>query len=158
MSQGNAGSLALGCKKNPDELRAYKQKKNNLSLALIVMIDADLKSQDERKLYLEMECRKANVVRENDDAVAIFVPTRNIETWIAFLRGEQIDETTDYKPLKKGEESFCLPSVKALLEVCRKRQLPPDPPSSLCNACSEYHQRIEQRIKDKPVPKNRGIR
>ena len=57
--------------------------------ALVVAIDADARSVQERLKQLP-------VVRIADDAIAILIPKRHIETWILCLTGEDVDEDTDY--------------------------------------------------------------
>lgn len=58
--------------------------------ALVVAIDADMHLVRERRNQLPSE-------RSADEAIAILIPKRHIETWILCLTGEHVDENTDYR-------------------------------------------------------------
>lgn len=61
----------------------------------------------------------------------------NVETWIHYLQGEEVDEEKeDYPKFKK--KSICKPLVKELA-VNRNHALHEDAPSSLKSACKELH-------------------
>jgi hypothetical protein len=95
----------------PKEMKEYRKHARE-NVALIVMIDADRYSVEDRLRYLENALSDEGLSRENSDRVAIFVPNRNIETWIYYLKGEDVDEDTDYKgPSNKiiGCKSFASP-------------------------------------------------
>jgi len=68
-------------------------------LGLIVAIDGDNKGVGARKIELAAELASAGVPpREDDEAIALFVPTWSIETWLALLSsGAAVAET---EPLK----------------------------------------------------------
>ncbi|MCF8345878.1 MAG: hypothetical protein K9G38_01595 [Bacteroidales bacterium] len=61
-------------------------------ICLIVMIDADRYTPEERKEQLQ-----ENLKRKSGEPIGIFVPARNIQSWMAWLDGELSDEQTDYK-------------------------------------------------------------
>jgi len=84
--------------KYPQELQAHRAKAGE-EVALIVIVDADMRSRDEHIVSLEKMG-----TRRPEDRVAFFVPRRNIETWIAYLEGESVDEEElkDYKTFKRG--------------------------------------------------------
>jgi hypothetical protein len=64
----------------------------------MVLIDADLESVDKRLRQLDEQLQQsARDRRTDDDRIAILVPRRNIETWIAALLGMLVDEEQDYK-------------------------------------------------------------
>ena len=113
--------------------------------ALIVVIDGDKKTVEERLRQLDEECDREGIARRTDaDRVAVFVPMRNIETWLYFLNGEvdgfeKVDESKRYAKLSRERE--CKPMVKKLREMCRRGNLPDEAPSSLRAACEEYNQR-----------------
>lgn len=69
-----------------------------------------------------------------DERIAVLLPRRNIETWIHFLNGEQVDETTVYPKLPR--ESECHAAVDRLAAK-GEYNLSPDVPESLWVACSE---------------------
>jgi hypothetical protein len=57
--------------------------------ALIVVIDADNHSVQQR-------LRQLPGSRSPEEAIAVLIPKRHIETWILCLNGENVDEETDY--------------------------------------------------------------
>lgn len=126
----------------PTQLQAYRQRKNKAASALVVMVDADTRSVGYRIKELESSCEQGISFRGPEEAVAIAVPKRNIETWIAFLKGDNVDETQNYKPQGNKEESECRPFVSNLAGYCKKQVLPTNAPASLHAACKEYRDRI----------------
>ena len=106
--------------------------------ALAVMIDGDAAGHDGRLKALEEACRRARVApRQDDEPVLILVPTRSIETWLAYLEGESVDENTPYPKLDRARE--CAPQVEILWKMCRAESLRHPAPASLRAACEEYH-------------------
>jgi hypothetical protein len=106
------------------------------------MLDGDVSGVDARLTALDEVCNQASVSpRDKADHVAVFVPTWNIETWLAYLNGETVDETRkDYPRLKP--ERYCRPHVDSLVRMCREGQLHEPAPSSLRSACQEFWTRI----------------
>lgn len=128
----------------PKELRIYRASSKRTSVALIAVIDADNNSVSNRFAQLQKECTLQNVKFRNDrDCVAIAVPKRNIETWIRYLNGENVDEDEDKHYSKLDRERLCAPAVKKLVQFCKKAGLPSDAPPSLAAACGEYNARIK---------------
>ena len=126
----------------PKEIEAYRRNRNRVSCELVAMLDGDADSVDARLTALDKACNQASVApRDNADRVAVFVPTWNIETWLAYLNGETVDETRkDYLRLKR--ERDCRPHVDSLVRMCREGRLREPAPSSLRSACQEYRTRI----------------
>ena len=123
----------------PKELKAYRDRR--VRSALIAMIDADGNEVQERISELKQECQSKEVpFRGHDEAVAIAVPKRNIETWIHYLNGEQVNETDPYSKL--GRERCCKPVVRKLVQLCRSTGLEEGAPPALVTACDEYNTRI----------------
>lgn len=119
----------------PQELRAIRSRQQAY---LIVAIDADKHSSRERRKQLDDACLSQNVqCRTQDDSVAILVPRRNIETWLAYVKGEAVDETAIYYKLKKPRE--CSEHARLLHRMCYKEQkLRVPAPESLKEACYEF--------------------
>ena len=68
------------------------------SRGLIVAIDADDETVETRKIQLnDRLIETGEAARGEQEAIAIVVPRRNIETWIWYFDGNAVDETTDYK-------------------------------------------------------------
>ena len=121
--------------KYPSELRALRTATKNT--ALVVMTDGDGDGIRKRMNQLDEACDKENIGRrKSDDKVAVFIPTRNIETWLAYLDGESVDETQSYPRLE--EEGECKRHVTTLIQMCNANKLRPPAPPSLQAACEEY--------------------
>ena len=77
------------------------------SAILIVMIDADNHSTDERHRQLARQLADAELqARANSEPIAVLVPKRHVETWIRALLGNAVDESTDYKRPKPTGQDF----------------------------------------------------
>jgi hypothetical protein len=121
----------------PRELRAYRSQRSRRSTCLVVGTDADKLAVEERVKSLAKACTEGGVpFRERDEQVCFMIPKRNIETWLAYLRGEAVDEQTVYP--RYPCPSDCQQDVKRLDEICRQRKLKPDIPPSLARACEEF--------------------
>jgi len=116
-------------------------RKRHVRSGLLTMIDADGRTVDERLKQLEKACCEAEIefIRK-DEAVALVVPRRNIETWIRYLEGEHVDEDTQYTKLKKARQ--CANAVSILIDRCSGEFRDADAPPSLNVACTQYHTRI----------------
>ncbi|KYC43046.1 hypothetical protein WA1_13165 [Scytonema hofmannii PCC 7110] len=93
------------------EVKAYRSKSSYLSIGLVVVIDADNKTVQERLKELD-DALKADSqqLRQLNEAICILIPKRNVETWIHYLQGESVDEEAEYS--KFSEESTCKPYVE----------------------------------------------
>lgn len=122
------------------ELKAHRSRP--VSQALVVLIDGDAGGISARLQQLDQACREANVAeRADDDRVGIFVPTWNIETWLAYLAGEIVMESKpDYPRLPR--ERDCQSHVGELARMCRDEKLREPAPPSLEAACGEYNARL----------------
>lgn len=124
------------CDTYPKELQAVRR--TSVSRALLVVIDGDEDGVNGRMRQLEAACEANGVEsRSSEDRVAIFVPTWNIETWIAYLDGQDVDERRrDYPRLARPRE--CRIHVAVLTEMCKVGRLRHPAPDSLQAACDEY--------------------
>ena len=127
----------------PVELAGHRSRHHRVSQALIVVLDGDQRGLKGRIAELEDACRKAKTnVRGPNERVLVFVPTWRIETWLAYLDGETVDETKrDYPRLARPRN--CAPHVNALVEMCQSNQLRRPAPASLAAACGEYRSRLQ---------------
>lgn len=125
--------------KLPDELKAYRSRSCHAQTAIIVGCDADNETVAGRIQTLKEACDEVDVqFRQENERIVFVIPRRNIETWLAYLRAEPINETEAFR--KYEHESDCRDQVSALDEMCRKQQLEPDPPPpSLVSACAEFN-------------------
>ncbi|MDY6803888.1 MAG: hypothetical protein SXA11_08785 [Cyanobacteriota bacterium] len=129
----------------PKQVKLYRSQSTYRSVCLIVLTDADPKYSVKQRLdsldsALEENEEYSQPKRQPQEKIAIFVPKRNIETWICYLRGETVDEETKYPKLAKPGD--CKNDVDILLDWCNSNAgLPEDAPPSLQAACGEL-QRI----------------
>jgi hypothetical protein len=129
----------------PELIKSYRSKKYQ-DLAIVIMIDADDRSVDDRirslNIALDESAGKLNrELRQPDEKIAIFVPARNIETWFSYINGNlDCNETTDYKDLsmETGERiKFAQnAAIKLATEIC-PQGLDDNAPDSLKRACQE---------------------
>ena len=128
--------------KYPRELQAIRQIKR---ACLIVVTDADVHSTKSRREQLDAECNKKGILpRKDDEQVLVIVPRRNIETWLAYLAGGEVDEETRYPRLKR--ERDCVQYVEELFRMCQKKQRLREPaPPSLREACDDEYPRLRLR-------------
>ena len=123
------------------ELTAYRTKANHLRTGLIVVIDADTQRVADRARAFDSACKEKGVhPRQKNEKVLYVIPKRNIETWLAYLRGETRGETVDEeKKFPKLEfESHCHPAADKLDAMCKSGQLEDQPPPSLEQCCEEF--------------------
>lgn len=119
------------------EVKAFRSR-NYLSGMLIVLIDADTKTVEERLKQLnDSLIEDSQESRKSDESIAIFVPKRNIETWIHYLQGETVDEEIVYAKFTNNE-SACKPYVEKLVNQCSQGSLAVNVPLSLQVACREF--------------------
>lgn len=141
VAPGGEGSAEQYVRRNfPKELRAHRAQ--HVDGALIVMTDGDLYGVSGRMQQLDEECQAKDIpVRSNTDRVAVFVPSWNIEAWLAYLDGETVDEAqANYPKFQRQRE--CQRHVNALVEMCRSGRLREPQPPSLTRAGGEYSERI----------------
>jgi len=129
----------------PKELKAHRSRP--VSQVLVVMMDGDAEGSTTRLNQLGKACREAGIAeRTHDEHVAVFIPTWNIESWLAYLDGEAVEEgKPDYPRLASERE--CQRHVEALVHMCRADKLREPSPPSLNAACGEYQARLKAEPK-----------
>ena len=124
----------------PTELKAIRQKaiRQKEQAYLIVVIDADTHTVDERHAELKQACEEEGILPRNsrDANVLHIIPRRNIETWFAYLEGNNVNESEIYPKLKR--ERDCKEHAERLHHMCQTRRLREPVPPSLLEACNEY--------------------
>jgi len=124
------------------ELRFYRERSHRVQQALLVMIDADGRQVLDRIRQVEQDATSgAEGGRGDNKRVAICVPARNIETWFAYLDGQDVNETDTYPRL--AQERDCQRHVDELWRMCQQRSLRQPAPPSLEAACTEYKSRLQ---------------
>lgn len=123
-------------KNYPQNVQTFRSKfPAQPNTCLVVMTDSDVLETIQRLEILDKELQQSGLPkREPKERIGIFIPKRNIETWIHFLMGETVNEEDEYQKLKK--ESICKPFVEDLARN-RRNPLPDDAPPSVCAACNE---------------------
>ena len=121
----------------PIELQAVRAKRGE-RVWLIVMIDGDDQGVSARRASLDDACTARGIAAVgHSENVLICVPTWSIETWFAFLAGEDVDETRrDYPRLPRVRH--CQRHVDELSERCRQDRQSTQLPPSLEDACVQY--------------------
>ena len=127
----------------PAEVQAQRQKASYspIGSSLVVAVDADILTVDIRKQALDRQLEIATQSkRQIDEKIALLIPKRNIETWIYYLRGHNVDEETAYPKFSK-EESNCKADAENLAMAGSQDPLVVNAPPSLQVAITEL-QRI----------------
>ena len=146
-SPSAGGSAEQWVRENfPNELEVYRKRRQRAASALIAVTDADTVKVESRISGFEAACNSRQIAfRGADEAVAIVVPRRNIETWIHYLSGESVDERYDYPKLQR--ERGCKLAADQLVKMCKSSGLPTHAPPSLAAACDEYL-RVKSSVQD----------
>ena len=126
----------------PHELVAFRSQSASVGQALVVMVDGDSRGVKARHDELDAACSSLDLPpRRLEERVLVLVPTWKIETWLAYLDGNEVDEgARDYPKLSRPRE--CQRHVDELVAMCRGRDLRDPAPPSLIAACTEYNARF----------------
>lgn len=107
------------------EVRAYRTR--HAKTALIVVIDADAHTVDERLAQLSQALHQAGSPPvQMNEPVAHLVPKRNVETWILFLNADQVDEEADYKSTSHNWNDLIPAAATTLFQSTRPNAAIPD--------------------------------
>lgn len=124
------------------ELAYYRTRQHRVEQALVVVIDADRRTVAERVAQVDAAAADGGQDRRRpNERVAVFVPARNIETWLAYLDGQAVNEDDVYPRLDR--ERDCQRHVERLYQMCQQGALRAPAPPSLEAACSEYRARLQ---------------
>jgi hypothetical protein len=118
---GKGSGLVWVREKFVNELKAYRSRSTRAATCLIVASDADDRAVDERIQTFKDACAEANVpFRKEGERVIFVIPRRNIETWLAYLRGQSVNEVDAYP--KYDNEGDCRGQVTKLHDLCRRQK------------------------------------
>jgi len=94
---------------------------------LVVLIDADTRTVQERIAQLDTALREAGAppIPVDTEQIARLVPKRNIETWILCLNEEVVNEDTDYKRTRENWTELIRTAVGTLHVWSRPRAAVP---------------------------------
>lgn len=122
-----------------NELKAFRTRP--ASTVLIVVIDADDKTLQARHNELDSQAASADLpARQDSEQIVHVIPKRHIETWLAYLDGNNVNEADEYKPQYqfKNCESDAHRLIDKLEDHCRNQTGLIDAPDSLVQVCREY--------------------
>jgi len=124
---GSAESWVL--KRFAEETGEYRRRQARAGTALIVMIDADTHSVQDRLTQLDQALKDSGIKTVGkSERIARLVPRRNVETWILCLNGEAVNEEIDYKGTR-NDWSELIP--RAAQTLCHSTR----PQAELPNQC-----------------------
>ncbi|MDM8550271.1 hypothetical protein QUF72_09345 [Desulfobacterales bacterium HSG2] len=114
-------------------------RRRHASTILLVVQDADELTVDRTRSSLDA---KILPPRRDDEPIAFIIPKWHIQTWIAYLDGENIDEGDKeayerrYRVISESKEAHSL--IDKLAYNCRGNRELESPPDSLVAACEEF--------------------
>ncbi len=120
-------------------LEAEALRRRHASTILLVIQDADELSVDQVKSNLDAKLLHP---RDNTEPIAYIIPKWHIETWIAYLHGEDVNEA-DKETYKKKYGKICErkdahPFIDKLADNCKENIQLESLPHSLVAACEEF--------------------
>ncbi|HYO52687.1 hypothetical protein [Archangium sp.] len=133
------------------EVRANRNGKK--ARALLVLVDADTEPEGGREKSLDQRLRDADQKpRKAGERIALWVPKRQLETWIHFLLHGRADEETDYKREHGVRDPEYKPAAEQFAQLLEKRRsLPSKALPSLKKAAVEFERLRTSRSK-RPTP------
>lgn len=107
---------------------------------LLVLIDADTQPDGGRERQLAERLRSAGEpARRKGDRFALWVPRRQMETWVHFLKHGNADEQTDYKRAHAVRDEDRQPAAQKFARMLARRQpLPTGAVRSMRKALDEF--------------------
>ncbi len=124
--RGSAENWVL--KKFASETRAYRYRQARAESALIVMIDADTRSVQDRWNQLDQALTdNGEPTVSRGERIARLVPKRNVETWILCLNGQDVNETVDYSGERLNWNTLIPQAAETLCQWSRPNAGPPNP-------------------------------
>ena len=122
----------------PKEIRRLKATSYNKQV-LIVCTDADKYTIDERKAFLDKEVISQGLKWDKQqDPIMIWIPKRQIETWIHALNQEDVDENMVFPHL--GKPVSCKKQAKKFSQYCQNLiELEPPALDSIIESKNEYN-------------------
>lgn len=106
---------------------AYRRRQARAASALIVVIDADAHTVQERLEQLDLGLRVAGKPSVSEgEQVARLVPKRNVETWILCLNQHRVAEDRDYKQSRDDWGGLISPAANTLAQWVHQQPEPPN--------------------------------
>ncbi len=128
-------------KQLPVCLEKLRSQNYQRQLVLIICTDADTGSTHSREMLLKNECRARGIPYiQPDDAALLFIPKRNIETWIRWYEGARdVNEEEDYGHMYRGNPSACRPAAIAMAGEFRSGKMREAALPSIADAYARYY-------------------
>lgn len=121
------------------DVEARELRKKRVSKILIVVQDADEFSVEQVRSDLE---NRLNPPRSDKEQIAFIIPKWHIQTWLAYLDGESVNESDKESYVKKygkkPESKEAHPYIDKLANDCKMHNALESPPDSLLAACEEF--------------------
>lgn len=106
----------------PAEVHANRNGKKK-ERALFVLIDADEEPEGRRERNLASRLDAARLKpRQAGERIALWVPRRQLETWVYFLTHGEADEATDYKEEHRVKEREYMPAAERFAKLLKERR------------------------------------
>lgn len=126
-------------------VRQQRSRSTRMQCSLVVCRDADDELLIEIERAFEVRLSIDNQPsRKSIESIALFIPTRHIETWMAFLSGVVVNEKDDYKNVVKSLDINVAVEQFALMATKKSGRLNGEP-SSLTQAFDNECSRIPKR-------------
>jgi len=109
------------------EVSVYRTRQARAQTALIVVIDADTQTVNDRLNQLDQALRDTGKHRVDfaSEQIARLVPKRNVETWILCLSGHPVEEETDYKRTRHDWTELIQSAANTLSQWAQSKGEPP---------------------------------
>lgn len=142
--EGRGSGAAFVLREFARRVRAHRAKASfQLSRALVTVVDADVREVGERLRDFDQQLAAEGLdLRGEQELICLLVPKRNIETWICFLLGVDVDERTDYKRHPRAQE---VKQAATVLQEQLREQFRRGCPLSLKLAWPELTERLPSR-------------
>ena len=125
--------------KYPQLLQTMRSRNYEKNWIGIVCTDADTRTVQERIGKLKDQCEAAEIQSRSGETVMMFIPKRNIETWIRWYEGKRdTNESEDYGHFYRNRESDCKPAAVAMAQNFRSGVFPDGTLGSVVLAYEEY--------------------
>lgn len=134
------------------ELRAHRRRAPNQNVGLLILIDADRFTVKNRHDQLGRELANSNQEdRRPNERIAIWIPRRRIETWVAWLLGEEVTEQTERRWQNTNRDY-----KRAAARFVELYDQPSDRPSDILPSITtalEETGRIDKKERSRPAKK-----
>jgi hypothetical protein len=108
------------------ETRTYRSRQARAEAALIVMIDADTRSVQDRWNQLDQALTdNGEPTVSRGERIARLVPRRNVETWVLCLNEEHVNEIDDYSGARGNWNELIPQGAETLCQWTRPNADPP---------------------------------